>query len=593
MRTIQQLLTDHLDIWTATGTEKKSARGRSGANSFNIYGIKKLRELILDLAVRGKLVPQNPNDEPVSELLKRIQENHNQLIIAGKIKKNMLVHSIFDGEKPFNLPLGWEWVKLGVLTEKLTDGSHNPPKDAGCGLPMLSSQNINFGKIDFDSPSRFVSVEDFEIENRRTKVEYGDVLLTIVGSLGRPAVVPQDAPKFVLQRSVAVIRTELFTEFLCLQLSSPLCLNYYELHGKGTAQKGIYLGKLSEMPIAVPSLNEQHRIVEKVNQLMLLCDQLESKQNNAVEAHEKLVNHLLNILIQSQSAEDFNENWRRLAAYFDILFTTESSINALKQTLLHLAMMGKLVPQDPNDEPASTLIKNIKAEKAKLLTKNKINKEKLPSLMSNVKRQFELPIGWELIRLDEISQVGTGATPLRTKPEYFTPKVISWVTSGETSNPYVYETEQYVSPLALKETNLTVYPKGTLIVAMYGQGKTRGQITELMIEACTNQACAAIRLFNTDEFHRKYVKLYFEKIYDEIRELAAGGAQPNLNLSKVKETLLPLPPLQEQYRIVVKIDALFALCDQLIIRITTAKQLQKELADMIVGQVVISETNPI
>lgn len=546
-----------------------------------------MRELILDLAVRGKLVPQDPNDEPVSELLKRIQENQNQLIIAGKIK-NMLVHPISDGEKPFNLPLGWEWVKLGVLTEKLTDGSHNPPKDAGCGLPMLSSQNINFGKIDFDSPSRFVSVEDFEIENRRTKVEYGDVLLTIVGSLGRPAVVPQDAPKFVLQRSVAVIRTELFNEFLCLQLSSPLCLNYYELHGKGTAQKGIYLGKLSEMPIAVPSLNEQHRIVEKVNQLMALCDQLESKQNNALEAHEKLVNHLLNTLIQSQSAEDFNENWRRLAAYFDILFTTESSINALKQTLLHLAMMGKLVPQDPNDEPASTLIKNIKAEKAKLLTKSKINKEKLPSLISNVKRQFELPIGWELIRLDEISQVGTGATPLRTKPEYFTPKVISWVTSGETSNPYVYETEQYVSPLALKETNLTVYPKGTLIVAMYGQGKTRGQITELMIEACTNQACAAIRLFNTDEFHRKYVKLYFEKIYDEIRELAAGGAQPNLNLSKVKETLLPLPPLQEQYRIVVKIDALFALCDQLIIRITTAKQLQKELADMIVEQVVAS-----
>ncbi|MDP3268884.1 restriction endonuclease subunit S [Legionella rowbothamii] len=588
MRTIQQLLTDHLDIWTAAEIEKKSGRGRSGANSFNIYGIKKLRELILDLAVRGKLVPQDPNDEPVSELLKRIQENQNQLIIAGKIKKNMLVHPISDGEKPFNLPLGWEWVKLGVLTEKLTDGSHNPPKDAGCGLPMLSSQNINFGKIDFDSPSRFVSVEDFEIENRRTKVEYGDVLLTIVGSLGRPAVVPQDAPKFVLQRSVAVIRTELFNEFLCLQLSSPLCLNYYELHGKGTAQKGIYLGKLSEMPIAVPSLNEQHRIVEKVNQLMALCDQLESKQNNALEAHEKLVNHLLNTLIQSQSAEDFNENWRRLAAYFDILFTTESSINALKQTLLHLAMMGKLVPQDPNDEPASTLIKNIKAEKAKLLTKSKINKEKLPSLISNVKRQFELPIGWELIRLDEISQVGTGATPLRTKPEYFTPKVISWVTSGETSNPYVYETEQYVSPLALKETNLTVYPKGTLIVAMYGQGKTRGQITELMIEACTNQACAAIRLFNTDEFHRKYVKLYFEKIYDEIRELAAGGAQPNLNLSKVKETLLPLPPLQEQYRIVVKIDALFALCDQLIIRITTAKQLQKELADMIVEQVVAS-----
>jgi len=121
---------------------------------------------------------------------------------------------------------------------------------------------------------------------------------------------------------------------------------------------------------------------------------------------------------------------------------------------------------------------------------------------------------------------------------------------------------------------------------MYGQGKTRGQITELMVEACTNQACASIRLFSPDELHKKYVKYFFEKIYDEIRELAAGGAQPNLNLSKVKETLLPLPPLAEQHRIVAKVDELMALCDQLKARITEANKLQQKLADVVVEQAI-------
>ena len=144
--------------------------------------------------MRGKLVLQDLNDEPAGELLKRIQTEKAKLVAEGKIKKDKPLSPISDEEKPFELPQGWEWVKLGVLTKKLTDGSHNPPKDAGEGFPMLSSQNVNFGKIDFESPSRYVSKEDFEIENSRTRIESGDVLLTIVASLGRPAVVPDNDP---------------------------------------------------------------------------------------------------------------------------------------------------------------------------------------------------------------------------------------------------------------------------------------------------------------------------------------------------------------------------------------------------------------
>jgi type I restriction enzyme S subunit len=404
MSAIQKLLTDHIDIWTAAETEKKSGRGRSSGNAGSIYGIKKLRELILELAVRGKLVPQDANDEPASELLKRIRAEKGRLVAEGKIKKDKLLMPLIENDSPFDLPPEWKWVKLGVLCQKLTDGSHNPPKDAGEGLPMLSSQNVNFGKIDFQSPSRYVSEEAFEIENSRTKIESGDVLLTIVASLGRPAVVPNNAPKFVLQRSVAVIKTDLLADFLCLHLSSPLCLHYYDIHGKGTAQKGIYLGQLSEMPIAVPPINEQHRIVSKVDELMALCDQLETQHSNAADAHEKLVSHLLGTLTQSKSAEEFNDNWQRIAAHFETLFTTESSIEDLKQTLLQLAVMGKLVLQDPNDEPASELLKHIQAEKAKLVAEGKIKKDKPLPPITEEEKPFELPHGWQWVKFDHIAE---------------------------------------------------------------------------------------------------------------------------------------------------------------------------------------------
>jgi type I restriction enzyme S subunit len=139
--------------------------------------------------------------------------------------------------------------------------------------------------------------------------------------------------------------------------------------------------------------------------------------------------------------------------------------------------------------------------------------------------------------------------------------------------------------LALETTSLTLYPKGTLIVAMYGQGKTRGQISELLIEATTNQACAAIVLIEPNRDHRAYVKLVFEKSYDEIRELSAGGAQPNLNVGKVKATPIPLPPLAEQSRIIARVSELRTLCTKLRQRLSAAQQTKSRLADALVTSV--------
>ena len=579
MKTIQTLITDHLDIWTAADTAKKSGRGRSSGNAASVYGIKKLRELILELAVRGKLVPQDPKDEPASELLKRIQ--------AGTIKKIKLQLEMNDQKKPFKLPKGWEWVNFGSVSEIERGGSPRPIKS----FFTNDADGVNWIKIgDTDQGGKYITSTNEKIKKEglsKTRMVYpGDFLLTNSMSFGRPYITKIEG--CIHDGWLRITPPEaLDKDFLYYLLSSSYVRKVFIAAAAGAVVMNLNADKVRDVLIPVPPLAEQHRIVAKVDELMALCDQLETKHSNAAEAHEKLFSHLLGTLTLSQSAEDFSANWQRIAAHFDTLFTTEASIDALKQTLLQLAVMGKLVPQDANDEPASELLKSIQAEKAKLIAEGKIKKDKSLSTITEVEKPFDLPQAWKWIRLDEISQVGTGATPLRTKPEYFNPAEFSWITSGETSSPYVFATEQYVSSLALKETNLTVYPKGTLVVAMYGQGKTRGQITELMVDACTNQACAAIRLFNADKLHRKYVKYFFEKIYDEIRELAAGGAQPNLNLSKIKETLLPLPPLSEQQRIVAKVDELMAICDQLKSRITKSNQLQQKLADVMVEQTIL------
>ena len=579
----EKLITDHIDIWTSA-VQAKSSSGRGSGKKRELYGIKKLRELILELAVRGKLVSQNPSDEPASVLLERIAAEKAQLVRDKIIRKPKKLDVLTDNELFFAAPSGWSFARLGDLAVKLTDGSHNPARDFGSGYPMFSSQNVHFRTIDFSSPSRYVDEDNFLKEDSRTQIVPGDILLTIVGTIGRAAVVPIDAPKFVLQRSVAVIKTSLIPEFLVYYLASPSCISYFEANGKGTAQKGIYLGKLAEMPIVVPSLEEQHRIVAKVDELMALCDQLEQQTESSLDAHQVLVETLLATLTNSQDATELMANWARISEHFDTLFTTEQSIDQLKQTILQLAVMGKLVPQDPKDEPAAKLLERIAEEKAQLVKDKKIKKQKALPPIADDEKPFELPNGWEWERIGTFGVVGTGATPSRSNPKYWDSPDHNWVSSGETANLFVGQTKEKVSELAIKETNVSVYPVGTLIVAMYGQGKTRGQITELSEPAGTNQACAAISLIEPNTAHKDFVKLYFRKSYEELRSNAAGGAQPNLNVGKVQNTVIAVPPLEEQHRINVMVYSLLGLCESLKCNLTKAKATQLHLTDAIVEQ---------
>ncbi len=248
------------------------------------------------------------------------------------------------------------------------------------------------------------------------------------------------------------------------------------------------------------------------------------------------------------------------------LSSGQSLLKQLKQTILQEAIEGKLTEKwrakNPDIGTAKELLAQIKIEKEKLIKEKKLKASKLLAPINEDEIPFDIPQSWEWCRLGDISFVGTGATPLTSEPKYYNGD-INWITSSATGADFVTEAETKITELALKETNCQIYPIGTLVIAMYGQGKTRGQITELMIDSATNQACAAILIYLKDKVLNQFIKKYFQKIYLEIRELASGGAQPNLNMQKVKDTMISLPPLEEQNEIVSRIEKLFVICDEL------------------------------
>lgn len=577
---VEQLITQHIDTWTSA-LQTRSTAGRGSNGKIDLYGIKKLRELILELAVRGKLVPQDPKDEPASELLKRIAAEKAELVKQGKIKKQKPLPEISGDEKPFELPSGWEWISLCEISEI------NPKIEVADDEQEISFVPMPCVSTRFDGTHEQEIRKWVEVKKGYTHFANGDIALAKI----TPCFENSKAAIFNgLKNGVGVGTTELHVarpcsaelnlQYILLNIKSPNFLSVGESRMTGSAgQKRVPKSFFENYPLPFPPIAEQIRIVETFSQLMTICDQLEQQSLTSLDAHSQLVETLLTTLTDSQNAEELAESWALISQHFDALFTTEASIDALKQTILQLAVMGKLVPQDHNDESASEVLKRIEQEKAQLVKEGKIKKQKPLPPISDDEKPFELPQGWEWCRIIEIAQVGTGATPSRDNPDYWQHPEFNWVTSGETSLSFIFNTAEKISLKAVKETNVSIYSPGTLIIAMYGQGKTRGQITELCISAGTNQACAAIQLFDTNEYHRRYVKLFFEKSYEDLRNLAAGGAQPNLNLAKVSNTLIPIPPFSEQIKIATKVEELFKVCDTLKSRLQSAQQTQLHLAD--------------
>ena len=248
---------------------------------------------------------------------------------------------------------------------------------------------------------------------------------------------------------------------------------------------------------------------------------------------------------------------------FEQFADAPGAVGKMRELVLHLAVTGKLVPQDPNDKPADELLDTIAKQREKLLGSALLRKTKLCRQFTSDEVPHHIPETWAWTMLGEITDIGTGSTPSRTEASFWMDGTIPWITSGSTSRSPITQGDELVTPAAVKAHRLRIYPSGTILVALYGQGKTRGQVAALEIPATINQACSAICPLNGIPSMQGYLKLFLEKQYDEMRSLSAGGAQPNLNVQKIKKLFVALPPLAEQKRIVAKVDELMALCDRL------------------------------
>ena len=321
------------------------------------------------------------------------------------------------------------------------------------------------------------------------------------------------------------------------------------------------MGKLN---ITLPPLEEQKAIVEVVNQLFTEVEQLEELTKERISLKEDFVTSALRRLTETDNT---TQEWNYLQQHFSSFFTEKKNIKSLRETILQLAVQGKLTAQwreeNPSVQNASELLKRIEAEKQQLIAEKKIKKEKPLPIIEDKDKPYELPESWVWCKLTELVNVGTGSTPATTNSSYYHEGTIPWYTSSATNDDFAKVQDKLITQKAIDETNCKIFPEGSLIIALYGQGKTRGQISEIVVPGATNQAIAAMVFFNTSSGTKEYLKLFFKKMYHEIRLLAEGGAQPNLNVGKIKATIVPLPSLEETVVIIEKVNALLALCDEL------------------------------
>ena len=491
-----------------------------------------LKNAILQEAIEGRLVPQDPNDEPASALLARIRQEKEQLVKAGKLKKKDLEETpISEDEIPFEIPESWEWVRFSHIYWQLTDGTHSTPKYTMSGIPFLSVKDMSSGKLSF-SNTKYISLEEHLILSQRCHPQKGDLLLSKVGTTGVPLIIDSDI-EFSIFVSLALVKffSDLIdSRYLLYLINSPLVQLQVAENTRGVGNKNWVLKAISDTIMVLPPLAEQKRIVAKIEELLPKVEEY----GKAQEALNKL---------------------------------NEELPERLKKSVLQEAITGRLVPQDPNDEPASVLLQRIRAEKERLVKEGKLKKKDLEETpISEDEKPFEIPKGWVWVRWGALGEYKKGPFGSSLTKSMFVPKSDKAIKVYEQKNAIQKDYslgEYYISEEKYEEMKgFTIHP-GDIIVSCAG---TIGETYLLPQEApvgIINQALMRAKIHL--ESIIPYWLLYFRYILlIENRLKGAGSAIKNIPPFEVLKAMpVALPPLAEQKRIVAKIEELFAVLDSI------------------------------
>lgn len=454
------------------------------------------------------------------------------------------------------LPEGWKKTTLGAEFEWSSGGTPKsgvPAYYENGSIHWLNISDLNDGLISYAEKK----ITELGLQESSAKiVPQGSVLIAIYGSIGKLGI-----NTIPLATNQAICFTKKIPEYILNKF-----LFYYLLSirnqlismGKGGTQQNISQTVLKSVPFLYPTSKETQQAI--VNKIESLFDEIDEGIGRLKTAVQQIQQYRQSLLKNAFNGE-LTKEWR--SKHADTL-PSENELLTQIQTTREQHHAQQLADWQT---AVSQWEQNGKEGK-------KPSKPKAPTQAVKFEENFAgLPSGWGAIKINQVAEIFTGATPLKSNANYYENGSIPWVTSGSLNNEFVDSADSFVTDLALKETNLKLLPKHTLLVAMYGEGKTRGKCSELLIEATTNQAIAGIVLNEKYPISRKFLKFYMFKNYADIRRQSSGGVQPNLNLSLVGNIIFPLPCLAEQTQIVAILESKLTACDQLAAEL--AKQLKQ------------------
>ena len=525
-------------------------------------GVARLRELILTLAVQGKLVAQDPADEPAGELLKKIRAEKDRLIAEGKIRRDKPLAAIADEEKPFALPVGWEWVRFGEIAGIERGGSPRPIEAFLTNDP----EGLNWIKIgDTEKGGKYITSAGQKIKKEglvKTRMVFpGDFLLTNSMSFGRPYITHIQG--CIHDGWLRISPPEsLDKDFLYALLSSRFVRSVFEAAAAGGVVLNLNADKVRTVPIPLPPLPEQSRIVTRVEALMRLCDALEAKGQLEAAQHAQLVSTLLGALTASATPEELADHWQRVAQHFDLLLDRPAAIDALEQTLLQLAVRGLLATQSPADDPVN--------------------------IGDPSRSPGQIPLSWSYVRFDDVLtdlRYGTSVKcgyDITGTPVIRIPNLrLGRIDTGDLKFGVLDDREQ--EKLRLERGDL-------LIVRSNGSASLVGSAALVDVDSegfAFAGYLVRVRL-NRHYIEPEYMTLMMQTL--DIRRQIEGPIRTtsgvkNINSTEISGLSFALPPLAEQSRIVTRVTALRQLCADLRQRLAEREAVQARLAEALVQEV--------
>lgn len=542
-------------------------------------GISKLRTLILTLAMQGKLVKQDTKNESAKYLLEKIQIEKQKLVEKGIIRKQKDILLIKLEEIPYNIPSNWTWVRMSNVLD-VRDGTHDTPKYVESGYPLITSKNLYSGKLNFDNIS-YISEQDHLKITERSGVDFGDILFAMIGSIGNPVIV--DVRREFSIKNVALFKfyskNGPYNRFVWFYLS--LAQEIMKEKSSGAVQSFVSLNYLRNYIFPLPPLEEQKRIVTKIDELMNICDKLEEQRDKRDEKRISVHAASINRLLESTHKNEFNTSWQFISRNFESLYSVKENVTELKKAILTLAMQGKLVKQDPNDQPASELLKTIKFEKEKLINNGNLRRKIELMEIKQDAILYNLPDNWEWCRFSDIAQHNSGKTLDSGRN---TGELRDYIT---TSNLYwgFFKLEN-IRKMQIREEELDKCTAkfGDLLICEGGEAG-RAAVWNENYEICFQNHIHRARFYKG--INPYYLYNFFRNINGtgELNNYRKGVGISSMSSKVLANIVLPLPPIAEQNRIVKRINELMIICDQLESTIDRSSKMKTVIFDAVLSKV--------